>query len=89
MKKTGIVYLKVVNTMGKKQSITINLKGAAKVSPNATLIVVKGQKPEDTNSITDPEKIAPVTSTVNGIKPVFTRTLDPYSVNILQIQTGQ
>ncbi|TMI74293.1 MAG: alpha-N-arabinofuranosidase [Bacteroidetes bacterium] len=87
--KTGIVYLKVVNTMGKKQSITINLKGAAKVSPNATLIVVKGQKPEDTNSITDPEKIAPVTSTVNGIKPVFTRTLDPYSVNILQIQTGQ
>jgi alpha-N-arabinofuranosidase len=87
--KTGIVYLKIVNTIGKKQSITINLKGTAKVSPNATLIVIKGQNPEDTNSITDPGKIVPVTSTINGIKLVFARTLDPYSVNILQIQTGQ
>jgi alpha-N-arabinofuranosidase len=87
--KTGIVYLKVVNTTGKMQSITINLKGAAKISPNATLIVIKGNKPEDTNSVADPEKIVPVTSTINGIKPVFTRILDPYSVNILQIQTGQ
>lgn len=87
--KTGIVYLKVVNTIGKKQSVTINLKGVAKPSPNAILVVIKGEKPEDTNSITDPEKIVPVTSTINGIASVFTRTLDPYSVNILQIQTIQ
>jgi alpha-L-arabinofuranosidase len=87
--KTGIVYLKVVNTIGKKQPVTINLNGAVKVSPNATLIVIKGEKPEDTNSITDQEKIVPVTSTINGIKQVFTRTLDPYSVSIYQLQTGK
>ena len=52
-------------------------------------MVTKGEKPEDTNSITDPEKIIPVTSAIKGIAPVFTRTLDPYSVNILQIQTSQ
>lgn len=87
--KTGIVFLKVVNTIGKKQPVIINLNGAAKVSPNATLVVIKGEKPEDTNSITDPEKIVPVTSTIKGIKSVFTRTLDAYSVNIFQIQTSK
>jgi alpha-L-arabinofuranosidase len=87
--KTGTIYLKVVNTIGKKQAVTINLQGVAKVSPNATLVVIKGAKPDDTNSITEPEKIVPVTSAIKGIKPVFTRTLDPYSVNIIQLQTGQ
>ncbi|MBD0289557.1 MAG: alpha-N-arabinofuranosidase, partial [Flavisolibacter sp.] len=67
----------------------INVKGVTKVSPEATLVVIKGDKPEDTNTITDPEKIIPVTSKINGVAPVFTTTLDPYSVSILQLQTGK
>jgi len=87
--KTGTIYLKLVNTTGKQQPVDINLRGVAKVSPDATLVVVKGDKPEDTNTITDPEKIIAVTSKINGVAPVFTRTLDPYSVSILQLQTGK
>lgn len=87
--KTGTIYLKIVNTIGKQQPVTINLKGAGKILPNATLIVVKGDKPEDTNSITDPEKIIPIKSTIDGVKQSFTRSLDPYSVNIIQIQTSK
>jgi len=87
--KTGIIYLKVVNTTGKQQPVEINIKGAGKISPDATLIVIKGDKPEDTNSITEPEKIVPVTLSITGIKPIFTRTLDPYSVSILQLQTSK
>ncbi len=87
--KTGAIYLKVVNVTGKQQPLEINLKGAAKVSPQATVVVIKGDKPEDTNTITTPEKIVPVASNISGIAPVFTRMLDPYSVSILQIQTGK
>ena len=87
--KTGAVYLKVVNTTRKAQPVEINLKGVAKVSPNATLVVIKGSKPEDTNTITDPEKIVPVTSKISGIAQAFTRNLDPYSINIYQLQTGK
>ena len=87
--KTGTIYLKVVNTIAKKQTIKINLSGAAKVMPEAALVVVKGAKPDDTNSITDPEKIVPVTSTIQGIKPAFSRTLDPYSVSIIELKTGK
>ncbi|MBS1656435.1 MAG: alpha-N-arabinofuranosidase, partial [Bacteroidetes bacterium] len=86
---TGIVYLKLVNTSGKKQIIKINLDGIAKVSPEATLVVIKGNTPEDTNTISEPEKIIPVVSQVKKLSKSFTRNLDPYSVSILQLQTGK
>ncbi|MEO5944188.1 MAG: alpha-L-arabinofuranosidase C-terminal domain-containing protein, partial [Ferruginibacter sp.] len=85
--KTGTVYLKIVNTTGKKQAVNINLKGIAKVLPEATMSVIKGEKPGDTNTITDPEKIIPADSKIKGIANKFKRTLDPYSVTVLQLQT--
>jgi len=87
--RTGTIYLKVINTTGKQQPIEIDLTGITKVSPNATWVVIKGDKPEDTNTITDPEKIVPVTSKITGVATVFTRTFDPYSVNVLQLQTSK
>jgi len=48
-------------------------------------VEIKGDKPEDTNTINDPEKIVPVSSIVKGIRGKFTRTFDPYSVSVLQI----
>lgn len=84
--KTGNVYLKLVNTTGKNQVVNINLTGAGKVSPLATLSVIKGNQPDDTNSITDPEKIVPSTSSLKGVATKFKRTLDPYSVSVLQLQ---
>ena len=84
---SGMIYLKLVNTSAKKQPIRINLKGITQVSPGATLVVIKSNKPDDTNTINDREKIVPVTLKIKGAAPVFTRTLDPYSVSILQLQS--
>ena len=86
--KTGAVYLKIVNTTAQQQPLEINLKGVAKVSPNATVVVIKGDKPDDTNTITDPERIMPITSKISGVTPVFTRSLEPYSITTLQLQTA-
>jgi len=87
--KTGAIYLKVVNALGKEQPIEIKLKGDVKVSKDATLVVLKGQKPEDTNSITEPEKIVPVTSQIKGVSTSFKQKLAPYSINIYQLQTSK
>lgn len=84
---TGTIYLKIVNTSAKKQSIQINLKGIAGVATEATMAVIKGNNPDDTNSITNGKNIIPVVSTIQGIKTNFTRVLDPYSVTILEIKT--
>jgi len=86
---TGTLYLKIVNTIAKKQTIKINLEGITKVSPEAALIVVKGDNPDETNTITDREKIIPVTETIKGIKKSFSRKLDPYSVSIIEIKTNK
>lgn len=86
---TGSIYLKIVNTSAKKQTIKINLDGVDRLQQEATLVVIKSNKPDDTNTITDRENILPVTSTVKGIKTSFTRMLDPYSVNIMELKTGK
>jgi alpha-L-arabinofuranosidase len=83
---TGTIYLKIVNTTAKKQPVKINLRGITNILPEAVLTVIKGNKPEDTNSITEPERIVPFGSSIKGIKPVFSKTLDPYSVSILELK---
>lgn len=85
--KTGTIFLKVVNVTGTAQPVTLDLKGAAKVSADGSIIVLKSDKPEDTNTITDREKIIPVTSKLSGISKTFTHTFDPYSISIVKINT--
>ena len=85
--KTGKLFLKVVNATGKPQQADIDLKGAGKLSPEGIIVVIKGDKPEDTNTISDPVKIVPVTSRIKVAGAKFTRTFDPYSVTMLQINT--
>ena len=86
---TGTIYLKIVNTTAKKETVKINLNGVGKVLPEGTLVVIKGNKPDDTNTITTPENIVPVTSKIQGISKAFSRPLDPYSVSIIQLKTGK
>jgi alpha-N-arabinofuranosidase len=85
--KTGTIYLKVVNVADHAQEITVDLKGAGAVRSTGTLIEIKGEKPEDTNSIDNPKKIVPVTETITGLGKTFKRTFAPYSVSVLKIQT--
>ena len=59
------------------------------MAPEAVLMVVKGDKPDETNTITDRENIIPVTETIKGIKKSFSRKLDPYSVNIIEMKTNK
>ncbi|WP_448699224.1 alpha-L-arabinofuranosidase C-terminal domain-containing protein [Mucilaginibacter sp. AW1-3] len=85
--RTGKVYLKIVNTLGSAQAVNIELKGVANVNANGTLVEMKADKPEDTNSITEPQKIVPVTTVIKGLGKTFSRTLAPYSINILLVDT--
>ena len=83
------VYLKVVNALGSVQPVEINLTGIGKVKSEGTLVVIKGSKPDDTNSITEPTKIVPVTTKLKGAGLNFKQKLAPYSVNILKLDIVQ
>ena len=49
------------------------------------MIRMQGNRPEDTNFITEPKKIVPVTTVIKGMNNHFARTILPYYISILQI----
>jgi alpha-N-arabinofuranosidase len=79
--------LKVVNAGGTSQAVNVNINGAAKINAIGGVIEMKADHPEDTNSITEPEKIIPISSKLKGLGKKFTRNFPPYSITVLQIET--
>jgi len=85
--QSGAVYLKLVNAMDIPQTVRVEIKGVAAVASEGVAVVLSSASPTDTNSITEPTKIVPVTTKVTGLGTSFTRTLVPNSVTVLQLQT--
>ncbi len=83
----GLIYLKVVNTASTPRAVQINLKGPAKIASEGTLVALSSPDPGDTNSITEPMKIVPVTSKIERLGNTFTETFAPYSINIMELNT--
>ena len=77
----------MVNRAGTPQQVRLQIKGFAGISPKGQMIAMSASSPDDTNSITEPRKIVPVTSDVNGLSADFDRTLRPYSITIRKAQS--
>ncbi|HVX50673.1 MAG TPA: alpha-L-arabinofuranosidase C-terminal domain-containing protein, partial [Chitinophagaceae bacterium] len=86
---TGVIYLKVVNTISKSQSLQIALNGVEKMLPEGVSVTIKGDKPGDTNSITDPGKILPATTVFKGVSRHFMYTAPALSITVLQLQVNK
>ena len=84
--KAEEVILKVVSMQAEPARVTLQIKGGGRLKATATAITLSGEL-TDENSLDDPRKVAPVTSTVKGVKPEFTYTLKPYSLTILRLGT--
>ena len=83
---SGTIYVKVVNTLGTPQPVKIQISGVANVAADGEAVVMKANSPDDTNSITDPTHVAPVTEKVTGLGTDFTREFPPYSITILELK---
>jgi len=84
--KTGEIIVKLVNPEPTPQSLPIEIKGVAALASKATVLALAGN-PEDTNSISQPRNVVPVTTTLNGVKPGFTYTMPPCGVVVLKLKT--
>jgi alpha-N-arabinofuranosidase len=84
--KTGTVFLKIVNRAGAPQPVRVEFSGLASVDAKGQAVTLSAASPTDTNSITEPTKIVPVTSSVEGLGTSFTHTFPPYSLTILQMK---
>jgi alpha-N-arabinofuranosidase len=84
--RTGALYVKLVNCLAAPQPVRLQISGARTIEPGGTSIVLRGDHPEDTNSIENPHKIVPKTEAISGLKPDFTRVLPPLSITTLKLQ---
>ena len=85
--KSGVIYLKVVNTTGSAKPIVIQIDGAPKLKSKGEAVVLAGQALDDTNSIDRPENLVPHTETVTGISSSFSRDFPPYSITVLNLKS--
>jgi alpha-N-arabinofuranosidase len=83
---SGTIYLKVVNRQSTPQPVKIEISGVASVKSKGAATVLKAEKPDDTNSITEPKKIVPVTEKARGLAANFTRTFPPFSITVLELK---
>jgi len=82
---SGMIFVKVVNTLGTPQPVKIQISGVASVASDGNAVVMKANSPDDTNTVTDPTHVAPVTEKVTGLGTDFTRVFPPYSITILEL----
>jgi alpha-N-arabinofuranosidase len=85
--RSGTVILKIVNTVGTEQGVRVEIVGTRGIAAKGEAIVLSAGKPEDTNSITEPTKLVPVTTVIDGLGTNFTRTFPPYSITVLRLKT--
>jgi alpha-N-arabinofuranosidase len=83
--KTHRLHLKLVNASSMPQPIQIKLNGAAHVAGKATVTTLSGKTTQETNSITDPTRVAPVVSSIANAGAAFTYTLPRYSIQVLDL----
>ncbi len=84
---TGKVFLKVVNPGAAPQSVKIMLNGLGKVSKEGEAITLSASDSKDTNSITEPTKIVPVTAPLKDVASDFVYTFPALSITVLELNT--
>ena len=83
---TRTIHLKLVNGSSTAQALHVHLNGVTTVEKDALLITLRGNTPEETNSITDPRRIVPVSSVIHNAATTFEHTMPPYSIQVVDIK---
>jgi alpha-N-arabinofuranosidase len=84
---TGNIYIKVVNQSANAQPVHVTLTGLKNIEPVGETITLAANSPDETNTITEPNKIAPVTAKAEGLGADFTKSFQPYSITVLSLKT--
>ncbi len=85
-KATNEVILKVVNTLGKTQSIEITLEGVKKIGPKAHVLTLQHANLEAENTFLSPAIVAPVEMTLNTKGKAILTELKPYSLSVIRVK---
>jgi len=83
--KSGMIFLKVVNPQANAESAKIEIEGIASLASKGSAITLTGN-PEDLNSLTQAQNVAPVTTTIHDVSPSFRCTMPAHSIVVLKLE---
>ena len=83
--KTGKVFVKVVNTGGDARPVKLVLNGLGNVRAEGQAVTLHADGPTETNSLTEPTKIMPVTAPLKNVAPTFEYTFPAWSITVLEL----
>lgn len=83
---TGEIVLKVINRQPQLQKATVDLAGLPGVETKAKQTVLAGTRPQDNNSLDNPNRIVPVDKEINVAGAKFEHEFPPYSLTVLRVK---
>jgi alpha-N-arabinofuranosidase len=84
--KTREIIVKVVNPTGSPRVTSIALEGSGPLSSVGRTITMSGPGPDAENSFEQPEAVAPIAGTIEGVGPKFEHTFPAWSVTVLRLK---
>jgi alpha-L-arabinofuranosidase len=79
--------LKIVNTAPHALEVDVKLTGVDRLAGPVNAIVLASEKPEDENSLEQPDKVSPRQSTVSENSPDFRHAFPGNSFTVLRVKT--
>jgi alpha-L-arabinofuranosidase len=80
------VIIKIVNVTAVSKEIMINLKGTNSIDSSASLQIITSNNIYDTNTFSDPQKIAIEDKELKGISDSFNYTAGKYSISVIRVK---
>jgi alpha-L-arabinofuranosidase len=87
--KSGEIIIKVVNTAATPTPTEINLLGARKLAPAASAIVLTSENPKDENTLEEPTKVSPKSTTVPVSGPKIKHAFPGNSLTVLRVKAAK
>jgi alpha-N-arabinofuranosidase len=82
--QTGKIYIKFVNKAPTEQKLRISINGDVIVSSDGVDTTLHADNLADTNTLTEPTKVVPVTTPLSDVSSNYSYTLLPQSITVLE-----
>ncbi len=82
----GDLIIKAINASAEPVATTVNLAGVSKLAAEARVTVLKSDRLEDNNSLDNPARVVPATSTRGNLGTKFRHEFPAYSLTVLRLK---
>lgn len=85
---SGEIFLKVVNTCSDWKTVKLHLKGT-RLEKQGEVVILTGNSPDDENSFSQPQRVAPVSKIIGEVSEDFSYSLPPYSLAVFRLKEAK